>query len=465
MQIKHERPEWVKNFKCEKNTEIKYINGHWYLYERSTRYDPELKRSRKVSGKLLGSITENGFVPKREKGEKRAPVTRRASVSQKVAAPAAAPSYVMPERVAPVAVAAPDDISIAGSYILLRKNLGRLSTTLEKHFPTIWKELLVLTLLRLESSDTTLFAERYASSMLSRVYPGLDFSFMALRRLSDAFSQSGDEMTSFFSDMAGSSMSKASCTLSLHGYVIAPVVELDDVVTFLSSFIAYPGSDVSAVLDQILSGRKTGKLLVSGRKEELSKEDIRKLTSSGCDYVLRLKREGKVAMNLVPALDESYMDSFDAQGRSVLYSTFSYEDYDIHVYKDIEKRNENRRRNKKDKRVFSDGISIYKTKRKGMNARQLYDIVLGKDMMEDYISSFMEAKDELPPVFSMSLSLFIERLVIYLGQFIVRLSREMEGLDEEDILELSKMILATRVNGEWSYKANGKAEAILELVE
>ena len=479
MQIKHERPDWVKNFQCEKNTEIKYINGHWYLYERSTKYDPELKRSRKVSGKLLGSITENGFVPKKEKGAKRTPAARKAVASATIPAPemmsspslgitSAPVSYDIPAtpKMAAAPALANAESYIAGSYVLLEKNLGRLEEMLEKHFPAIWKELLVLTLLRLESRDTTLFEERYTASMLSKIYPDLDFSFLSLRKLSDAFSQSGDAMVSFFNDMAGSSESNASCTLPLRGYMIAPIVELDDMVPFLSSFVPYPGSDVKAVLTQILSRKKNReRILVSARKEELQKEDIRNLTTSGCDYVLRLKRDGKVAMNLVPALDESYMDSFDAQGRSVLYSTFSYDDYDIHVFKDIEKRNESRRNSKKDRKVVAaDGISIYKTNRKGMNARQLYDIVLGKDRMEEYISTFLEGKEELPPVFSMSLSLFIERLVIYLGQFIVKLSTELDGVDDENVLELSKMILASKSGSKWSFKANGKAEELLELV-
>lgn len=476
MQIKHERPEWVKNFQCEKNTEIKYINGHWYLYERSTKYDPELKRSRKVSGKLLGSITENGFVPKKEKGAKRTPAARKAVAAATIPAPEPSVSIAstpvsLDIPATPKMTAAPAALNsesyIAGSYVLLEKNLGRLEEMLNKHFPAIWKELLVLTLLRLESRDTTLFEERYTASMLSRIYPDLDFSFLSLRKLSDAFSQSGDAMVSFFNDMAGSSESNASCTLPLRGYMIAPIVELDDMVPFLSSFVPYPGSDVKAVLTQILSRKKNReRILVSARKEELQKEDIKNLTTCGCDYVLRLKRDGKVAMNLVPALDESYMDSFDAQGRSVLYSTFSYDDYDIHVFKDIEKRNESRRNSKKDRKVVSaDGISIYKTNRKGMNARQLYDIVLGKDRMEEYISTFLEGKEELPPVFSMSLSLFIERLVIYLGQFIVKLSTELDGVDEENILELSKMILASKSGAKWTFKANGKAETLLELVK
>ena len=59
------KPDYVLNFVRPANTEIKYIRGHWYLYERSNVYDPQLGRSRKKSGKILGSITEQGLVPSR----------------------------------------------------------------------------------------------------------------------------------------------------------------------------------------------------------------------------------------------------------------------------------------------------------------------------------------------------------------------------------------------------------------
>ena len=44
-------------------TELRYINGKYYLYSVSSRYDPVTKKTKKVSGKILGRITESdGFV-------------------------------------------------------------------------------------------------------------------------------------------------------------------------------------------------------------------------------------------------------------------------------------------------------------------------------------------------------------------------------------------------------------------
>ena len=58
-----EKPDFILQFQKPENTEIKHIRGHWYLYERHNKYDPSIKRSRKVSGKCLGRITEQGLIP------------------------------------------------------------------------------------------------------------------------------------------------------------------------------------------------------------------------------------------------------------------------------------------------------------------------------------------------------------------------------------------------------------------
>ncbi|MGD1823368.1 MAG: hypothetical protein ACPKM0_11500 [Pleomorphochaeta sp.] len=67
MEIKHNRPEWILNFKKPTGTEIKYINGHWYLYERSSVWDSTKGKAKKKSGKLIGTITENGLILKKDR--------------------------------------------------------------------------------------------------------------------------------------------------------------------------------------------------------------------------------------------------------------------------------------------------------------------------------------------------------------------------------------------------------------
>ena len=54
-------PEWVTAHR-QKGTEIRLINGQYYVYEVSSKWNPEKKRSQKITGKLIGKITREGFV-------------------------------------------------------------------------------------------------------------------------------------------------------------------------------------------------------------------------------------------------------------------------------------------------------------------------------------------------------------------------------------------------------------------
>lgn len=56
-------PDWVQKFK-EPKTEIKIVKGGYYKYEVHYRYNPEKKRTDKITGVLLGKITlKDGFMP------------------------------------------------------------------------------------------------------------------------------------------------------------------------------------------------------------------------------------------------------------------------------------------------------------------------------------------------------------------------------------------------------------------
>ena len=56
-------PAWVLQHR-KPGTELRLIGGRYYLYEYKTIYDRERKRPKKISGKLLGTITEKeGLIP------------------------------------------------------------------------------------------------------------------------------------------------------------------------------------------------------------------------------------------------------------------------------------------------------------------------------------------------------------------------------------------------------------------
>lgn len=62
MEAKQKHPDWAMAHK-KPGTELKCINGRYYLYGVKSVYDKKLKWSRKISLRILGSITkEKGFI-------------------------------------------------------------------------------------------------------------------------------------------------------------------------------------------------------------------------------------------------------------------------------------------------------------------------------------------------------------------------------------------------------------------
>lgn len=58
----NKHPEWALKHK-KPGTELRLMNGRYYLYEVSSKWNKEKKRAQKITGKILGRITENkGFV-------------------------------------------------------------------------------------------------------------------------------------------------------------------------------------------------------------------------------------------------------------------------------------------------------------------------------------------------------------------------------------------------------------------
>ena len=55
---KKKHPTWATKYR-ESGKELRLLNGRYYLYEISSRYDPERKRTVKVTGKILGRITKD----------------------------------------------------------------------------------------------------------------------------------------------------------------------------------------------------------------------------------------------------------------------------------------------------------------------------------------------------------------------------------------------------------------------
>ena len=152
------KPDYVVNFQKPKNTEIKHIGNGWYLYERYNKYDPKIKRSRKVSGKCLGRITENGLAPSRLRSDS-SPETG-----------ALVPAFTLNDVV---------DVSAVNYFY---QHTGERREKLQKYFPDLWQQIYTVSLLR------TIYDVRfrrlelhYENGVLSYLYPDQMFTPPAIR--------------------------------------------------------------------------------------------------------------------------------------------------------------------------------------------------------------------------------------------------------------------------------------------
>ena len=178
-----EKPAFIKAFIKPQGTEIKHINGHWYLYRRLTKYDPETKRSHKVSGPLLGTITEEGFIAKKPK----------------------------------VDVSSGAETLEYGAVQYFYSRSDRMREELELAFPSLWEKIYAIAILR------TIYGPRlkriemeYEDSILSVLYPHLALSKGSITQLLKDLGQERDAMRRFLHAV----MEKGSSSYLIDGHRI-----------------------------------------------------------------------------------------------------------------------------------------------------------------------------------------------------------------------------------------------------
>jgi hypothetical protein len=150
--VKPLHPKWALACK-RKGTELRRLNGKYYLYEVTSKWSPEKKRSVKITGKLLGKITEaEGFIES-EKARLRRQQVRFEGIQVKEYGITAAVEHLFGDTV----------------------------SALKKFFPDSWQRLVALTYGRLAHlSALKNMSFHYSNSYLSEEYPDLDMSGKSL---------------------------------------------------------------------------------------------------------------------------------------------------------------------------------------------------------------------------------------------------------------------------------------------
>ena len=117
-----EKPLWIQQFNRPAGTEIKHIGNHWYLYDRLSVYDPKTGKKRKKSGRILGSITEQGFRPSKSQS----PLASNGEIENR--------EY--------------------GASAFLMSLTGGMRSRLQSLFPDCWREIYAMALLKCKEQSS-----------------------------------------------------------------------------------------------------------------------------------------------------------------------------------------------------------------------------------------------------------------------------------------------------------------------
>ena len=493
--LKYERPDFVKSFNKPKNTEIKHINGHWYLYEKINYYDKELKRSKTKSGSMLGTITENGFVPKKTK-------TKKENTQQK------------------------NDVVEAGATRYFYERTEKIRERLKKHFPDIWEIIYTIVLLRL-TQDTRFrrLQLHYEDSILSYIYPDISLTKSSISDFLNRLGHRRESIRDFMQEdmMQGDSfilcdghrLLSASKTMENAELGYDSKMRYKPQINVLYMFTLGENTGAPAFYKQYLgstpdtvafhdiiheSEAYENNCTLVADKAFSSQGDIEDIEKCGLLYILPLKRGNKYVKDKIPDV-RGYEEAFSYHGRGIQSISFTEnENYNIHLFFDshlysnelsdltkrTEKKNvntaykkqveEKRRNNGKGRLSDSElaslvpiniqdeikkspemGTITIKTNRKDLNAFQVYSIFKQRQIIEqafktndctlDQEASFMRNN------YTEEAWLFLNHLGLMITiesiEEIANIGRS-KSISFKDLVQSLKKIKANRVNGHWS---------------
>ena len=331
-----EKPDYVLNFPRQKNTEIKKIGNNWYVYERFSKYDPIIKRSRKVSGKCLGKITPDGLVP-----------TKRRLVSE---VGAEKPSAQV------------SDVVEAGAVMFFWNRTSALRERLKLVFPDLWKTIYAAAILRtIKEPRFRRLQAHYETSLIAHLMPGLSFEAPSNTTLLQSLGRRRADISRFMQEdvnksdvfilFDGHRLITSSKTMELAelGYDskrrFKPQINLLYVYSLgydSSNPVYYKqflGStpDISAFSDVLAEcGIASDKYTVIADKGFASEEEFETLTQKDLFYVIPIKRGSRFVKPHLPLTPQSYSDLFLYHGRAIQSLKIEENGFNVFVYYDAQ---------------------------------------------------------------------------------------------------------------------------------
>ena len=328
MTKKHKSPHplWATQHR-QPGTELRLIRGKYYLYSVSSRYDPVLKRAKKISGKILGSITkEHGFI----KSEKR----------------------ILVEKAAKVVNIKNVSVREYGITSFLNTYNGAIQEKLQVFFPEHYQLIIYMAFTRLvQNSPLKNMAFHISKSMLSIndpvSYSEKTFS-QALREIGNRRDQVSAYLKSFIKpndyvlvDMTNMFSASSQMRFSKEGYNSDMIFDKQFNLMYI-----YSPSLVQPVYYRLFCGnikevrgfklclQESGiaEAVVIADKGFYSKANLTNLQEEGLQYIIPLKRDNGLVQ--YDKLDRKKLSYFKFEERYIWYVHYVHQGENVFLFKD-----------------------------------------------------------------------------------------------------------------------------------
>lgn len=507
----YEKPSYVLAFKRPKNTEIKRIRDNWYLYERTSKYDPAIKRSRKISGKCLGRITEQGLVP-----------TQRRLVNQ--------------DAIRSCSSMVSDTVEI-GASLFLYDRTTEIRERLQRYFPDLWERIYVSVLLRtIKGPRFKRLQLHYETNFLAYLFPNLSFDPLSNSEFLQTLGRRREAISDFMKQdvkqdnafilFDGHRLITSSKTMPLAelGYDskrrYMPQVNLlyiyslgqdSGLPVYYKQFLGST-PDVSAFPNILVeSGLSKSNYTIVADKGFASEYDFDQLAEQNLNYIIPIKRGSSIVGQILPLSPNKFSDLFIYNGRAVQSLRIQQEDYNIFVFFDsqlyadeladaterMQKKNaatdrklqtELKRRGKSKGRLTDQELSklqpidlqtlfaecpemgtvTMRTNRMDLNSHQVYRAYKQRQAVEQFFKTYGETMDYeasyMRDQTSQEAWLFLNHLSAMIAtECIADIARlgEDKNISFDDLRQTLGKIMANKIDGHWTVAPIKKSVASL----
>lgn len=467
-------PEWVEKQR-KKGTNISCIKGKYYLYECTSKYAPQKKRSQKITTKYLGRITEEGLIaPKKRKG------TEIDNISVK--------EYGASEAVSQ-----------------LGENVYQ---ALKKYFPDESDKLFALAILRLiERCPFKRISEAYANSYLSEKFGEMALSSGSISNFLKDFGKNRSKIVDFMREFIGDSeyvlfdgtnIVSNSTQMNINRLGYNSHRQYDPQINLMMAFSAdihspsyyriVPGNvrDVTAFKQSVIESG-IANMTVIADKGFGSNENFSMLEEHDLKYIVPLKRNNSMINRdkLKTGSKRGFDGYFLYKERVIWYYSYKVENRTVIVYLDNDLRNQEEKdyalRIAKKLEGFSDDGFMSKEYDFGTIAlctnildtpEKVYGLYKTRGEIEtgfDFLKNLLEQdKTYLQSEYAVETWAFINHISLMLIYSVYNRLREADLLKKysvSDFIQFLKYIRKVKINNAWFVsEVTAKTKALLDVV-